>query len=281
MEKVAIPDGLVGKDLTCFVTEHKKALLAQKREMAIKYCDPFFGTTLREGMLGNGGEAEKAFFKTPLDGKRDLSGTVRVKAVANTAYWIDSQRDVLMPGCWGKSIKDRQGMIPHIHDHIHSIMSHIGDVAGIYSEQSPWSALGIDKAGYTETLVFETDIRRDYNEKAFAMYRAGKVTQHSIGMQYISIALAVDDEHDKEGKALYDEVLPLLGNPDEANGYFFVVKEIRLLENSAVLFGSNPLTPTLHMEGQGTPTEPPQGTPTEPQDAFDWKGYIEGKTFLN
>lgn len=48
-------------------------------------------------------------------------------------------------------------------------------------------------------------------------------------------------------KELYDQYVNQLLNPEKAEqkGYFWLVKEIRLFEVSAVMFGANSLTPTL------------------------------------
>jgi len=98
-------------------------------------------------------------------------------------------------------------------------------------------------------LVFDTNIKRSYNEKMFNMYNAEGVNQHSIGLQYVNIMLAVNDPEDKEHYKNWTANIDLAINKEKAidNGFFFLVKEYKLIENSAVLFGANELTPTLEV----------------------------------
>jgi len=56
----------------------------------------------------------------------------------------------------------------------------------------------------------------------------------------------------------------------EEAGFFFAVTEQRLEEISAVVFGSNPYTPTLndkdqHYQDKATQNEPQNGTRKEPE----------------
>jgi hypothetical protein len=75
----------------------------------------------------------------------------------------------------------------------------------------------------------------------------GKVNQHSIGLQYVKLSLAINDEDYKEEFEVWNKYNEQIINKDkaEANGFFWAVQEIKLIENSAVLFGSNEITPTL------------------------------------
>ena len=43
------------------------------------------------------------------------------------------------------------------------------------------SELGINAIGSTQVLIFETDIKKLYNEQVFNLYKSGKINQHSIG----------------------------------------------------------------------------------------------------
>ena len=75
------------------------------------------------------------------------------------------------------------------------------------------------------------------------------MNQHSIGLQYVKIELAINDKDEKEEFKAWEKYFPLAINKSkaESQGYFWAVKEYKLLENSAVLFGSNELTPTLEV----------------------------------
>lgn len=238
MKRVIIPEGLKGKDLARFVSQNKDALIAQKKSIPVKYADAVsFGVNLYNIKDG---------IATKSEGSASVAndtGIIRVKVVANTANWCDSHMDVLLPGCWDKSIKERKGFIPHLHDHVHTLDAEVGDVVDIYSQTISLTELGLSKSGTTEVLVFETDIRKDYNEKVYYKYLKGKVKQHSIGLQYVKLGLAINDDEDTAQYELWNKYIDQVINRDmvEQHGYFWVVPEIKLLENSAVLFGSNEL----------------------------------------
>jgi len=75
----------------------------------------------------------------------------------------------------------------------------------------------------------------------------GSINQHSVGMQYVKIDLAVNDPEEEEEYATWnkykDEVINL--EKAEEQGFFWAVTEAKLIEISCVIAGSNELTPTL------------------------------------
>lgn len=278
MAKIIIPDGLKGKDLMRFMSANADGLIAQKKSMPIKWADPVAFTPdifyLKSGM------ATKAVEGQPVED----TGVIRVKVVANAANWCDSHMDVLLPGCWDKSIRERKGLIPHLHDHVHRLDAEVGDVVNIFHQDVSLTELGLSKAGTTECLIFETDIRKDYNEGVYNKYRLKKVKQHSIGLSYVKLGLAINDDEDTAHFELWEKYIDQIINREyvEDRGYFWVVPEIKLLENSAVLFGSNELTPTLDVKS-GTHNEPEEPTHSEPLTgkAFDIAEAIQKTQFIN
>ena len=236
--RVSIPEFAEKKELYAYLKTNKQDLIAKKRSMPIT-ADPvslgFSQVKTKEAVTKS---------NTPVSEDVDV---LRVKVVANTANYLDSHMDVLIPGCWDKSISERKNIIPHLHDHMHRIDAKIGEVADIYAAQVSYAELGIDGSGSTESLIFVTDIMKAYNEKVFNQYKLGKVNQHSIGLQYVRIDLAINDEESEKEQEFWDKYFPTIINPERAEerGFFWVVQEIKLLENSAVLFGSNEATPTL------------------------------------
>ena len=185
---------------------------------------------------------------------------IHVKVVANTALWIDSQLDMLLPDCWKKSITERMDMIPHLHDHIRQIDAKVGEVKNIYGQNLTYSELGIQGIGQTQALIFETDILKEYNEMVFNQYKSGKINQHSISLQYVSLQIAINDKKQEKEFALWNQYLPMSINPKVAidAGYFFIVKECKVIENSCVLFGANEITPTLEINIEMPKTDLPQ-----------------------
>lgn len=261
MAKITIPANLTGKDLHKFLIENKEDLVAQKKSMlkyteAIEYAPELF-------LLKEGTATKSAVGEIPKD-----ANTVRVKVVANSAWFCDSHMDVLIPDCWSKSIKERKGLIPHLCDHEHKVGTdaEIGDVVDIYSQELSLSELGLNKTGTTQALIFITDVKKAYNEVVFNKYRTGKIKQHSIGLMYVKIELAINDEESEKEYAFWTKYYQNVINKDliEEKGYFWVVSEIKLLENSAVLFGSNILTPTLEVKSDDTEDEPSEDTQKQP-----------------
>lgn len=141
-------------------------------------------------------------------------------------------------------------MMPHLHDHIHRIDAEIGDVINVYSQDVSLTDLGLSKSGTTQCLIWETDVLKNYNERVFNKYRAGKVKQHSIGLMYVKIELAVNDPDSEKEFDFWTKYISKVINPEVPLelGFFWVVQEIKILECSAVLFGSNILTPTLEVK---------------------------------
>lgn len=231
MPKLDIPSLESKSELFAYLKENKEKLIAEKKS-AVKYSDvvcyepPKVATKAEEG---------------------EDTGSVYVKVVANSTNVLDSHMDVLLPGCYDKTIKERSGFIPHLHDHKHEISARVGDVQKIYTQQVSFSDLGLKGTGTTECLVFETNVLKDLNENIYNQYKTGRINQHSIGLLYDQIELAINDEESEKEKDFWDKYINQIINPEKAieRGYFWVIPLITLIENSAVLFGSNHATPTL------------------------------------
>lgn len=99
-------------------------------------------------------------------------------------------------------------------------------------------------------LIFDTNAKRAYSEKQFQLYLENDVHQHSIGLQYIDLILGLNDSDDKEHYKNWNKYIEQAINPEKAEreGFFFIVREYRLIENSDVLYGANELTPTMEVE---------------------------------
>ena len=79
------------------------------------------------------------------------------------------------------------------------------------------------------------------------LYEKGLIKQHSIGLRYVKLDLAINDKDEKEAFKVWEKYIGQIINRERAEekGYFFPVIEQKLIEISAVVFGSNPYTPTL------------------------------------
>jgi len=160
---------------------------------------------------------------------------------------------------FGKSIAERQDKIWHLHDHEQKITSKVGKPTSIYEKQIAWKDLGIEKEGRTICLCMDSNIMKDMNVGVFGQYLAKEITQHSVAMKYIDINMAINDPECKQEYSVWNKYINQLGNKAAAmdQGYFFAVKEAALIEISAVLAGSNELTPTID-NVENSKQEPPK-----------------------
>jgi hypothetical protein len=167
--------------------------------------------------------------------------------VGNTYMWMDSHDDVHAKGVFTKSIKERKDSIFHLHDHEFKLTAKVGEPKKVYEKELRWSDYGVEKAGMTTALLMDTEILKEYNEQIFNAYAKGQVKQHSVGMQYVKIDLAVNDDEFEDEYKVWQDNIENIGNKElaEEKGYFWLVREAKLIEISAVLLGSNNLTPTL------------------------------------
>lgn len=186
--------------------------------------------------------------------KEDVQGQIQnpeslnVKVVINTTNFLDSHGDVHINGIWNKSVKDNVSFL-HLQEHEKEFDKVITDSAKGYVQSMQWKKLGLPYEGKTEALIFESTIDKKRNEFMLNQYANGWVKNHSVGMRYVSLELAINTqaEYDKEYKDLWDEFYPIIANKETADerGYFWVVKEAKIIEGSAVVMGSNSATPTL------------------------------------
>jgi len=263
---VTVPQGLAGKDLFKFLVENKSVLIAEKKS-AIKYADAIeCGIDLSKTyVIDTEGKLVKADAAIIAEMPAQ-SETVIV--VINSCKWLDSHGDVHIPGIWKKSLKDNASQI-HLQEHEMKFTNIICDEAKGYTENVAWKDLGVNLAGNTECLVFASHLkgRNPYMED---QYRKGFVKQHSVGMRYVSIKLCVnesEDEYYKEEFANWQTYFPMVANSAdaEAQGFFWAVTEAKVIEGSAVVKGSNIITPTLGFKSvqpaaATEQTQPPAGT---------------------
>ncbi len=226
-----------------------------KKAAALKYADntTFLPEEKREG-------ASKGRYLYEDDEEK---GVLKRTIVLNTYNWLDSHGDVHLTGTFGKSINERGNKIPHLHDHVFQLDARVGKPISFSEKEISWRELGASKTGMTTALFMESEIRKSFNEKVYNDYLKNEIDQHSVAMRYVKVELAINDadEYPKE-KAVWDKVIGLLGNRKQAEeqGFFWAVSEAALIEGSAVLLGSNELTPTL-----GGKTQPFKSTEVEPE----------------
>lgn len=235
------------KELFAYLVKNKAELISFKKS-ALKFSDVVSWSEVMEPVVNKA--------KYPREDNEE-KGILKRTIVANTYNWMDSHGDVHLNGIFSDSIKQRGTKIFHLNSHVQDFSAKVGTPTAVYEKQISWRELGQGKTGMTEALIIESDIKKAYNETLYNAYLNDEVDQHSVGMQYLSIKLAVNDkdEYPKEYEE-WQKHINKIGNRSvaEQKGFFWAVYEAKLIEVSAVLLGSNELTPTLGSKSH--PVEP-------------------------
>lgn len=281
MEKLIIDPYLRGKELFKFLRENRKGLIDQKKSM-IKYTDTVISAPYFVDGAGKLTMIGKSAGQSPI---APDANSLMVKVVANTSLFLDSDMDVLLRDNAAKSIQQRGKLIKHLKNHGRTLDDQVGDVKNIYYQDIPLTQLGWPGEGTAQALIFETNILKQYDASTFNKYKNGMIDQHSIGLMYVKLDVAFKDEEDQKEMDFWNKYYPMIINPAMAdeNGYFYVVPEIKLIENSAVLFGSNSLTPTLETDsGKSIPNDPEKSIHEDPHEApaFDLSKAISQTKFF-
>ena len=222
---------------------NKKTLISQKKS-AVKFSDaiPFSGTPAIEKT------ANKAEGESPT--LADAT-SIKIIAVSNACNYYDSHGDVSINGSWNRTAKNQKSGL-HLQEHKNQFDKLISDEVSFSVEIKTWKELGYDYEGSTECLVMTSKADKEINPFMFDLYVKGRVKNHSSGLMYINMVLAMNNSADwaKEEKEAWDKYYPGIVNKDDVDqrGYFWAVLEQKILENSAVLRGSNPATPTISVE---------------------------------
>lgn len=203
---------------------------------------------------------------------------LKVRVVMNTTNLLDSHGDVHIKDIWKRTLSHSNRKL-HLQEHRKAFDAVIAGDAEAYTKTVRWKTLGYDFEGSTQALMFDSVVKQSRNPMMFDQYKNGWVNNHSVGMRYVDVAMCINSEENwaKEYKENWDKYYPMVANKEDADsrGYFMAVLEAKLIEGSAVLFGSNYATPTLdnNMKFEQSPSEdkendPPAGTHTEQQKEF-------------
>jgi len=262
--KQLIPDNLKGKELFAYLVANKSKLIAAKKA-SVKYTNP----VIYQPVITT--TTKRSTTKASMTMEMEGDGTLDVKVVANAAWWCDDQYDVLTDKSYDKSISDKGILIPHIADHIHSSTNHVGDVKAVYTQKVALKDLGVDYPGATTCAIMETSVREDYNALTYKFYKNGKINQHSIGLLYVTLGMCINDKEYLQEFELWNKYYDKVINKDfiDESGFFWIVPEIKWLENSCVWMGSNPLTPTLEItdtDNEDTEAAPGKSTHNQPSE---------------
>ena len=267
MKRTDIPFFNERKDLFKFLVENKQTLLAEKKYHP-KHGDGInimFNRTLVDK---NGKALTASKSNAPID-TQGLT-QIKVSVAINTTNIMDSHSDVHLPGLWKKSIFENK-LIKHLQEHTMAFDHIISDGADlkVYTQVMSWKELGVNLKGNSEVLTFDSTIKLSRSPYMFDQYAKGYVNNHSVGMQYVSLVMCINDDSEWCG-AEYEAWQKYIGevaNREQAEeqGYFWAVKEAKVIEGSAVPIGSNYATPTLDNNMKSKPgnhleNQPPKRT---------------------
>lgn len=176
---------------------------------------------------------------------------IEVVAIINTTNIMDSHKDVHIPGIWDKSLKENK-RIKHLQEHVNKFDHIISDKEDLkaYTKTYTWKELGYDADGETQALVFESKVRKERNQFMHEQYAKGNVDNHSVGMIYVKLVTCINDDDYGAQKEAWDKYFPMVVNQKDAekSGYFWAVTEAKVREGSAVVDGSNFVTPTTSIK---------------------------------
>jgi hypothetical protein len=237
---IQIPNFMDKAELFDWLFENKAALVAQKKS-AIKEADAI---SYQAPLVNDKGEACKSESEIPATATK-----IKVRSIINTTKIMDSHSDVHIDQLWNKSLKENKENYL-CNQHNFSFEGIISDNVKAFVKQMAWKELGFDFEGNTQALVFDSVIDKADNPMMFDKYRQGKVKNHSVGMRYVSLKMAINDDRYESEKATWDKYIDIVANKEdaEAQGYFWAVTEAKIIEGSPVVKGSNYATPTQRVE---------------------------------
>lgn len=241
-----------------WVIENKASLIAQKKA-SIKLADAFSFAPLVGSEIPELTETTKGLGTATIS---ENAKKIKVRSIINTTKILDGHGDVHIDQLWNKSLKETKDHYL-VNQHNFTFEGIISDDVKAFVKQMTWKELGYDYPGNTQALIYDSVISKDESPQMFEMYRKGKIKQHSVGMRYVKIDLAVNDEGYEKEYEVWNKYFPQIVNGAEAEeqGYFFAVTEAKNIEGSAVVKGSNFATPTYSIEEK---SQPPSGTESEP-----------------
>ena len=152
------------------------------------------------------------------DGIMDIdTSTRKVKAVWSRMNNVDLDNDIIVPEAFTKTLTERgpagKNLVWSLVDHKADMNNVIGKPESLYVEGDALIAI---------TPIVGTEKGTDM----LKMYEAGLINQHSIGFSTLK-----SDWQDQSQNVR-------------------VIKEVKLYEGSAVLWGANPETPTISVKSQ-------------------------------
>lgn len=252
-------------DLIRFMQQNKEELFAIKKAEIKTKSEPLLCNDI----------FEKSFEPIIEDIITDF---IHVKTVINTTNVIDSHLDLHLQGIWNKTVKDNPFSY-HLKSHMSDFEYVIANKAKSYNENMNFKDLGLAVDMDMQANINEFFLQRKKLPIMFDAYKNGEVKEHSVGMMYVDIDIAYRDESSQKEMDFFNEMRSKAINPEAADeyGYFWVVSQAKKREGSAVVFGSNSITPTLFVKNY----EPSKDTRKDIIEPPTSTQTSETKTILN
>jgi hypothetical protein len=264
---IQVPEFATKKELFAYLKQNKHIHI-QAKKAELKRADAV-GCFLLE-------VKDNEVTKAAIDPEVINLDSFNVSVAINSTNLMDSHSDVHVPGIWNKSLKEQKNLYL-LQEHKMEFKNIISDEVKAMVKNMPWSELGFNYPGNTQVLIFNAKILKDRNEYMAEQYAKGRVKNHSVGMRYVSLELAMNSESkfDREEKAVWDKYISQIANKEdaEAQGYFWAVLEAKIIEGSAVPLGSNFATPTISVGKEAdiiTSTEPSNDTQKTGYEIFKY-----------
>lgn len=238
-----------------------KRHLASLKKSAVKFTDGFdclyIDEVTEKGVVTKGNEAVVG---DPTE--------LKVRIAGNTTYLYDSHGDVHINDLWKRTLKASNYKI-HLQEHKREFDKVISGDAKAYVKTMSWKDLGAPYEGDTQVLLADSLVKKNRNPLMFEQYKNGWVNNHSVGMQYVDFVICINSEEKwaTEEKTNWDKYYPLIANKEDVDkyGYFWAILEAKLFEISAVLFGSNFITPTIenNLKTEKSPLDEDKNDPSQ------------------
>lgn len=182
---------------------------------------------------------------------------IKVRSVINTTKLMDSHDDVHIDQLWNKSLKENTDNYL-VREHKFDFENTITDNVKAFVKRYTWAELGWHYEGDTQALVFDSIIDKEEQPFMFNKYAKGQVKQHSVGMRYVNAFLCLaTKQYGDEYFLNWEKYFPEVANYQDAEekGYFYAVTQAKVVEGSAVMKGSNFVTPTTSVEAAKNTSE--------------------------
>lgn len=271
------PKNLEGRELFKHLIANKADIIRQKKSMPIKSAPIVIGAPTDKEDANKGLFIQKGIAQTKME-MPAYGEDFQKRVIANLCGWMDSYNDVSLMGSFNRTVNNNAGMMYFMRDHSSSTKDIIARMTAedVTIETVALADLGIEsEVKMQEALVFRGLFSEKLDSQAYNAYYYDIAKQHSIGLQYVRLDLAVNDpDFGDEYKVWQDTFDQVINKPKAIEkGYYWAVGEQKVFENSWVLQGANsqtPIMPDSLNDNKTTPkVEPVNNDTSQVKDSVD------------